>query len=70
MSLVGLFVKVAGLAAALLLLANEESLLRIVGFRESMVSYFAFAFVSFFICCGGLLYGKRLDQRSRQAPKA
>ena len=70
MKLVGPFVKLVGLAAAVLLLANQDSLLRIIGVRETMVSYFAFGFASFFVCCASWLYAKRLDQRAQQARKA
>ena len=63
MTLPGLFVRLIGLAAAMMVLAFRDFELEGTRFERSMAIYYAFSFVSFFIFVGIWSCGKWLDRR-------
>ena len=69
MTLVGLFVRLLGVAAAVLPLVFRDNILKSAGIQETLVSHYAFNIVGFGVGCALWSWGKRLDQRLNRAGK-
>ena len=66
MTLAGLFVRLLGLAAGLMVLVFRDNVLEGTRFERSIVIHYAFILVSFFVCVSIWSCGKWLDRRLHQ----